>query len=183
MKMLALLRGINVGGNRKVPMKELCALAEELELKEVQSYIQSGNLTFEAGKMKPNDVCTALEASIEKHFGFSVEVLVRTASQWNKYSAKSQFPDASREHPHLLHLGLSKRPPHKDLAERLKEKALHGEKIKIIGDAIWVDFQGGVGKSKLTPAVFDRAAGSTVTLRNWNTVLKLREILKLDAKL
>ena len=74
-------------------------------------------------------------------------------------------------------VGLSKSPLKGVLIETLTEKALYGERIKIVGDAIWVDFAKSVGNSKLTPAVFDRAAGSTVTMRNWNTVLKLNEML------
>ena len=177
MKMVALLRGINVGGNRKIPMPALCAVATEAGLTEVRSYIQSGNLVFDAGKRKADQVVTLLEKAIEEHFRFQVDVIVRTASQWKKYSAGSPFPGAARDRPNLLHLGLSKLPCSKDLAAKLGERAMHGEKIKVLDDAIWVDFAASVGKSKLTPVVFHKAAGSPVTMRNWNTVLKLDEML------
>jgi uncharacterized protein (DUF1697 family) len=175
--MVALLRGINVGGNRKIPMIELCALATKAGLAGVTSYIQSGNIVFDAGKASASAVELLLEKAIERHFGFHVDVIARTASQWKKYSAGSPFPGAARARPNLLMLGLSKRPCGKDTEALLAERALHGEKIKVVGDAIWVDFALSVGKSKLTPALFDRLAGSTVTMRNWNTVLKLAELL------
>ena len=178
MKMVALLKGINVGGNRKVPMPKLIALVESAGLTAVKSYINSGNIVFEAAKLKPEQVCTKIEKRIEQGFGFKVEVVVRTASQWEKYSSGSPFPSAESNRPTMLHLGLSKNTLKGVLIEALTEKAINGEKIKIVGDALWVDFAKSVGNSKLTPAVFDKAAGSTVTMRNWNTVLKLNELLK-----
>ena len=178
MKMVALLRGINVGGNRKVPMPDLCTAATKAGLTEVQSYINSGNIVFGAGKMKADQVCSLIEKLIKARFGFEVDVIVRTASQWKKYSAGSPFPGAARSRPNLLLLGLSKLPCGSDTGTKLSERALFGEKIKVVGDAIWVDFATSVGKSKLTPVWFDKTAGSSVTMRNWNTVLKLDEMLR-----
>lgn len=87
MKMAALLRGINVGGNRKVPMAELCAIATKAGLSEVRHYINSGNLVFDAGTRKSAQVEALLERAIEKRFGFHVDVIIRTATQWKKYAA------------------------------------------------------------------------------------------------
>lgn len=182
MKMVALLRGINVGGNRKIPMSQLCSVAMEAGLKEVQHYIQSGNLVFDAEDKKAEQVVALLEKGIEKSFGFQVDVVVRTKTQWKKYSSGSPFPKAEKERPNLLLLGLSKRPCNKDGVSKLVERATQGEKVSLVGDAIWVDFAESVGLSKLSPAVFDRAAGSTVTMRNWNTVLKLDEMLESKLK-
>ena len=178
MKMIALLRGINVGGNRKVSMPILCAAMTDAGLSEVRSYINSGNLVFEAGKMKPAQVVDLLEKLIHKKFGFQIDVIVRTASQWKKYAEGSPFPGAARSRPNLVLLGLSKLPCDKNKVSIISERAVFGEKIKIVGDAIWVDFATSVGKSKLTPAWFDKTVGSPVTMRNWNTVLKLNELLK-----
>jgi len=177
MKMVALLRGINVGGNRKISMPQLVALAETCGFTEVKSYINSGNIVFAVSKMNPKQAGTKLEKTIEAQFGFQADVIVRTASQWKKYSTGSPFSSAETTRPKMLHLGLSKATFKGDITPGLIEKAQYGEKIKVVGDAIWVDFCKSVGNSKLTPAIFDKAAGSTVTLRNWNTVLKLNEML------
>jgi uncharacterized protein (DUF1697 family) len=75
-------------------------------------------------------------------------------------------------------LCLSKIRPKPDAAERLRERAAGGEHIGQIGDALWIHFAGGVARSKLSPAVLDRMAGSPVTARNWLTVLKLEEMTK-----
>ena len=71
------------------------------------------------------------------------------------------------------------RPFEANRVRKLEERALSGEKIKAPGsNALWVDFPSGVGKSKLTPVLFNQAAGSAVMMQNWNTVLKIDEILR-----
>lgn len=181
MKMAALLRGINVGGNRPIAMPALCAAAEADGLRGVRSYIQSGNLVFEAGRFAPEKVTAILEDCIHESFGFPVDVLVRTSAQWAAYAKGNPFPGAAKERPALLQLALSKRPMNADVVAKVSERAVNGEKVKAIGGALWIDFALSVGKSKITPAVLDKAAGSPVTMRNWKTVLKLNEMLTTEA--
>lgn len=175
--MIALLRGINVGGHRKLPMAELRVVAATLGFQKIESYIQSGNLVF-AWTGTPAAAEAALEEAIAGRFGFPVDVIVRTGAQWAAYAAGSPFPDAAEARPNLLHLGLSKRPPRPDAAALLRPRAAAGERIEVHGDAIWVDYAGGAGRSKLSPAVLDRAVGSPVTARNFSTVQKLAEMLR-----
>jgi uncharacterized protein (DUF1697 family) len=177
MKMVALLRGINVGGNRKVPMKELQAVALKIGLKKVETYINSGNIVFDAGKMNAADATVLLEKAIQSYFGFAVDVVVRTEKQWKTYASKEPFPDAVKSRPNLLMIGLSKLPLSKNVSSLLNERAAANERIKVVNDTIWVDFADGVARSKLTPAWLDKAAGSPVTLRNWRTLMKLADIL------
>ena len=128
---IALLRGINVGGHKKVPMTELRDIASRLGWDGVQSYIQSGNLVFSAG-VTQSVAELALERSILKCFGFAADVVVRTSDAWQAYAAGSPFVEAQEERPHLLHLGLSKRPPQPDAIETLRRYAAAGEKIEIV---------------------------------------------------
>jgi uncharacterized protein (DUF1697 family) len=172
--MIVLLRGINVGGHRKVPMAALCDACRAAGLDDVETYIQSGNLVFSA--TSPAAAEKVVEKVIEAEFGFPVEAIARSASEWHAYAKGSPFPDAEGERANKLHLGLSKRPPQDDVAEKLAERARHGELIRRVGDAIWIDFVEGVADSKLSLPVLDRAAGSTVTMRNWRTVCKLAEM-------
>ena len=176
MKMLALLRGINVGGNRKVPMKDLRLMAEELGLTEVETYINSGNLMFKTGHKKTDRVETLLEKKIEEKFGFHVDVIVRTETDWKKYASKTPFAEAAENRPNLLMLGLSKKACTRSAATQLSERASENENIKVSQGALWIDFGNGVGKSKLTPLALEKAVGAPVTLRNWKTVLKLQEM-------
>jgi uncharacterized protein (DUF1697 family) len=170
--MLAFLRGINVGGNKLVPMAELRALATKLGFGDVATFIQSGNLIFTTTQA-PAAVETALQAAIQKRFGFSVDVVARTAEQWQRYAARTPFEDAATERPHLLHLGLAKAAVRAGAGEALAPYLRGGERVHPADDCIWIDYAAGAGQSKVSPAVLDRAIGSTVTARNWRTVQKL----------
>jgi uncharacterized protein (DUF1697 family) len=171
-RMVALLRGINVGGHKKVPMQQLRELAIGIGGQDVATYIQSGNLVLST-TMAPVDVEVALEQALRARFGFDVDVVVRTASQWQVYAGGTPFPDAEAERPHMLLLGLAKLPLKPGAAEGLRAYARAGERVEVRGDALWVDLPAGAGTSKVTPAVLDRLVGSSVTTRNWRTVQKL----------
>ena len=175
-KFVALLRGINVSGRNKVPMAELRALAEDLGLADVQTYIQSGNLIFRSAKAA-GLLEERLEAAIADRFGLRIPVISRSASQWPTYAEANPFPEAAEAEPNRLMLMLSKLPPVGGAEAALKERAGNGEHVKLVGDALWVHFPSGAGTSKLSPTLIDRLVGSPVTARNWRTVLKLQEML------
>jgi uncharacterized protein (DUF1697 family) len=174
---IALLRGINMVGNNSIRMAELCSLCTSIGWCDVQHYIQSGNLVFSS-----NATAAALEKQLEqciqKQFGHSISVIVRPASAWPAYVKSNPFPGASKKEPHRVMLGLSKSRPRPDAAKQLLARATNGERVKLVGDALWIHFKEGAGKSKLTPALFSRFVASPVTLRNWRTVLKLEKMVK-----
>ena len=172
---LALLRGINVGGNNRIPMASLSSLCTKTGWTEVQTYIQSGNIVFSADAM-PAALEAKLERALKKQFGFGIPVIVRPASAWTSYLKNNPFSKESAKEPKFVQLALSKMPPKADAAKELQARAANGEKIVQKGDAFWIYFQGGVGTSKLSPSLFDRMIGSPTTLRNWRTVLKLAEL-------
>ena len=175
-KFIALLRGINVGGHSKVPMARLRPLCETLGWKDVATYIQSGNVAFEASG-SAQALETRLEKALESEFGFTPAVIVRSAAQWKALAGANPFPEEAREEPNRLLVGLSKLEPKAGAAEALQERAAAGERVRQAGDALWFHYPKGVGTSKLTPALIDRLAGSPLTARNWRTFLKLQEML------
>lgn len=172
---IALLRGINVSGHNKIPMAELRTLCTQLGWQDVQSYIQSGNLVFQA-TTTPVNLETDLEQAIEHHFGLSIPIIVRTAIDWSTYFKSNPYPTKSQDEPNRVMLALSKAPPQPGAVEELQQRANNGEHITQIGDTLWIYYGSGAGKSKLSPALFDRLVGSPVTMRNWRTVLKLDEL-------
>jgi uncharacterized protein (DUF1697 family) len=175
-RMVALLRAVNVGG-RKLPMAELRALCAELCWDDVATYIQSGNVVFTAPG-KAEAIAARLEEAIEKRFGLDVPVIVRTAGEWAKLAASNPFAKAAEDEPNRLQLLVSKKAQKPDAAETLMERAQGGERVEAAGGALWFHFPDGVGVSKLTPALIDKACGSPSTGRNYRTVLKLREMLE-----
>jgi uncharacterized protein (DUF1697 family) len=172
---IALLRGINVGGNRKLPMQKLRSLCEELGWLDVRSYIQSGNLVFCSSAKGPR-LETELERAIEKHFGFSISVLVRSAKNWSGYLKENPFPRASEREPNRVMLVLAKQAPKEDALRELSPYAKNGERLRRVKHALWIHYPEGAGKSKLTPSVLERCVGSPVTARNWRTALRLEEM-------
>jgi uncharacterized protein (DUF1697 family) len=172
---VALLRAVNVGG-RKLPMAELRALAEALGWSDVATYIQSGNLVFSAAG-GAGELESRLEAAIGKEFGLEVPVIVRTAAQWRRYAPGTPFGAVAAKEPSRLMLLLSKQPPVAGAEAVIEAKAAAGERVRRAGDALWLHYPEGAGTSKLTPALIDRAIGSPATARNYNTVVKVGEML------
>ncbi|MET1112742.1 MAG: DUF1697 domain-containing protein [Allosphingosinicella sp.] len=173
-RLIALLRAVNVGG-RKLPMAGLRALCAELGWEDVATYIQSGNLVFRAtGNTGGHE--EKLEAALETRLGLDVPVIVRTSAQWAHLVAANPFPEVAEAEPNRLQLLVSKRPPDGEAAAKLMERARAGEVVEAAGGALWFHFPEGVGTSKLTPALIDKAAGSPSTSRNWRTVVKLKEM-------
>lgn len=174
---VALMRGINVGSTRKLPMVELRDLCGELGWAGAETYIQSGNLIVDA----PGDavsVRTMLEDAIAAHFGLKVDVIVRAAREWDGHVRANPFADDAAALPKLVHLCLSRDPLKDDAVAALRERANAGERIEAVNGALWIDFgDSGVARSKLTPGYIDKCAGSPVTARNWNSVLRIRDMI------
>lgn len=171
---LALLRGINVGGGNKVPMADLRALCAELGWIRIETFIQTGNIVFEAEEADP---AAALEAGIAVRFGLQIAVAVRTAAQWRALVAANPFPDAADAEPARLMVTVPKHALAGDAADALRERAGCGERVAEAAGALFIHYPGGAGRSKLMPGLIDRLAGTPCTSRNWRTVLALERML------
>ena len=174
-RMVALLRAVNVGG-RKLPMAELRALCPELGWSNVRTYIQSGNVVFDADGT-PADAEAALETRIAKHYGYAAPTIVRTAAQWRAFAPACPFPGAARDTPNYLLMLLAKQPIASGAVETIQARAAAGEMVKQAGEALWIHFPNGSGMSRLTPSLIDKAIGSPATSRNYRTVVTLEEML------
>ncbi len=173
---VALLRGVNVGGNKGVKMPALKSLAERLSLGEPRTLLQSGNLVFSSEGRKSGELESLLEKSIEAELGVQTEVCVRSAAQWSALVAANPFPEAAARDPAHLLLVAFKTPPALDAPKRIAEVYDGPERIAVARDHAYILYPEGMGRSKLTPALLGRVLG-VGTGRNWNTVLKLQEML------
>jgi uncharacterized protein (DUF1697 family) len=175
---LALLRGINVGSARKLPMAELRALCAKRGLYRPETYIQSGNLIVDADS-DADRLRILLEKEIQAQFGFSIDVVVRAARIWQKYIEVNPFANEANVSPNKLHLYLSRDRLSSGAAKMLEQEARSGERIRTVGAALWIDYgANGVAGSKLTPTLIDKVCGSPTTGRNWNTILKIQAMIK-----
>jgi uncharacterized protein (DUF1697 family) len=173
---IALLRGINVGGHNKIPMAELRALCGKIGWRGVATYIQSGNILFDA-----QGTLSALEKQLAEaiagHFGHRIHVIVRPAAAWPLYLRLNPFPEASEAEPNRVMLALARNKLPPDAADQLNQYAASGETVAQRTESLWIHYASGTAGSKISPALLDRLAGSSVTTRNWRTVLKINDML------
>jgi uncharacterized protein (DUF1697 family) len=179
MRYIAILRGINVGTGRKVPMVDLKKLCESLGLQHVQSYIQSGNLVFELAQEEPiPELETRLQKVFSETFGFNIPVMVRTASEWMEAYAKNPFLKEESVDIDRLHVTCLKELPSSELLEKIKTFQYLPDRYEIIGREVFVYCAAGYGKTKLTNSFFETKLKCPATTRNWKTVMQLNELAK-----
>jgi uncharacterized protein (DUF1697 family) len=172
---IALFRGINVGGNHKLPMKELVALLETLGLQNIRTYIQSGNVVFQCKAADAAKLSAQIGAAIRKSHGFEPRVLLLDAAKLEKIIKANPFPEAEAAANTLHFIFLAEVPPGPDLVGIENIRAA-SERCELKGDVFYPHAPDGIGRSKLV-ANMERLLGVPVTGRNWNTVLKLREMI------
>lgn len=173
---ILLLRGINVGGRNTLPMRELVRDLQSLDLENVRTYIQSGNVVFESsGKVSPT-LEAEIAATIEDRHGFRPQVLLLEIDQLEKAIESNPFPEAEAE-PKTLHLFfLASAPEDADL-EALAEAGSPTERFHLTNRVFYLHAPDGIGRSRLASNA-EKYLGVPVTARNWRTVQKLWEMAK-----
>ncbi|MDQ6800384.1 MAG: DUF1697 domain-containing protein [Acidobacteriota bacterium] len=173
MKYIALLRGINVGGNKKVAMADLLALLKRLGFDDARTLLQSGNLVFRTTRKTAAQLERQLEAEVLKTIGLETKFFVRSEEEWKAVIDANPYPNEAKCDPaHLLVLFLERAPEGENL--KALQAAIKGrETFRAGGRHLYMVYPDGVGTSKLTHAVIEKKLGMRGTARNWNTVSKL----------
>lgn len=169
---IAILRGINVGGNNKLPMVELRALATQFGWQSVKTYIQSGNLKFEADEVDETQLALLLQKAIEDAFGYQVPVLIRP---------QAYFQQLLEQHPALqeevdtkhLYATLLAETPETTRYTALMAKNWGTDQIWVLDRCAFLHCLNGYGRTKLTNSYLEKQLGVTATTRNWRTINKL----------
>ena len=177
MRYAALLRGINVGGHKKVPMADLRAMATRMGLENPQTLLQSGNLVF-AAKSQPTDrLERSLEAATTKAIGVTCSYLVRTEKEWAGIIAANPFVKRATSDPTFMVVTFCREAPAAAALEKLRLEAVGGEDFVIIDRELYLWYPNGQGQSKLAEALSRNKLGTICSARNWNTVLKIAAVL------
>jgi len=174
---VALLRGVNMGGHNKLPMKDLAALFAEAGGRDVRTYIQSGNVVFRAAAKAAARVAEAAADGIAARFGFRPAITLRTAAELAAVAGGNPFlaPGGATDGLHVLFLAHA---PDPERVASLDPDRSPGDSFAVRGREVYLYLPNGVARSKLTNDWFDRRLATTCTGRNWRTVLKLLEMAR-----
>jgi uncharacterized protein (DUF1697 family) len=172
-RVVALLRGINIGPNKRIPMAALRSIVESLGHRDVETYLQSGNVVFTPKGRAGKDVGPSLSAAIAEATGHDVPVVIRTGAELARVVSRNPYAvdDPTKvvvgflaEEVSLGELSLG------DLSAYLPDEPT------LIGKEIYVSVPTGQGRSKLMEALTKRRMPTTLTVRNWRTVVALAEL-------
>ncbi len=175
MRYVGLLRAVNVG-KRQVPMARLRALVEELGFTAVATLMASGNVVFSTDRSDVAALEEELAAAIEAEFGFPVPVLVRSADDLDRVIADNPFPEALEVEPKFLHVAFASEAVPVDAYRDIDRSVFEPDDLAVGTHEVYIWYADGAGRSKLAVDV-PATKGIAFTARNWNTVLKLRDLL------
>ncbi|MDO8212938.1 DUF1697 domain-containing protein [Conexibacter sp. CPCC 206217] len=180
MRTIALLRGINVGGNKKVPMADLRALMERLGFSDVKTYVQSGNVVFSGPRRAARTIAREIEAGIVEQFGFEVLITIRTRDELAAVVAANPLGEVATvdKRHHVVFLSAAPDPA---VVAEIDEVAHEPERFELIGRELYVWTPEGITDSPLFKALSEKRLGVRATARNWRTVAKLLEMADADA--
>jgi len=173
---LSLLRGINVSGQKKVPMAELKKLYESLKFDAVKTYIQSGNVIFQS-KDKIETLSPKIEKQIFKIFQFEVPVIHKTAADLERTLNENPFLKESDLQENKLYVVFLFEEPDKELVEKMQVYQTLSDRFAIIGTNVYLYCPDGYGNSKLNNNFFENKLKVKGTTRNWRSVNELHKLM------
>jgi uncharacterized protein (DUF1697 family) len=175
-----LLRGVNVGGHRKLSMSDLRAVLSSLGHADVSTYLQSGNAVLTAPRTTSAKVAQQVQDALAAELGVHTRVLARTHPELLAVIAANPFPAAAAEKPAWLHVAFLSAAPAAKAGAALDAAALAPDEFALGDRAVYLNFVTSPGRSRLaeivTKAVLKGTPDAVATARNWNTVLKLADL-------
>ncbi len=174
-RLAVLLRAVNVGGRNRLPMAELVAALTERGHRDVSTYIQSGNVVLAAGDATPAAVASTVETVIADVFGLHVRAVGRTHAELAEVVDADVFGDLA-EGTARTYVGFLDRVVEPDAVGRLDPDAVAPDRFVVRGDHVFLHYRDGAGRSRLTTDLLERRLGAVVTVRNWNTVMRLHQL-------
>jgi uncharacterized protein (DUF1697 family) len=167
---IAMLRGINVSGQKLIKMEKLRAAFGALGFSEVRTYVQSGNVVFQTATASPAEIMSRIEQKISTDFGFTVPVFLRTAEELAEIVKRNPLLKAKAIDHSKLHVTFLSAAAPKTAAKSLEGLAVKPEQFYIRGHEIYLYCPNGYGQSKLSNTAIEKKLGVGATTRNWNSV-------------
>jgi uncharacterized protein (DUF1697 family) len=169
---IALIRGINVGGHKKIKMADVKRLCEELGLSDVRTHLQSGNVVFRTARTDR----ARLVKEVEDALALDARVILRNAAELRKAMEANPMPEEAQGAPSAFVVVFLGEKPSAAAMQSLRDAYSGPEKMELHGAELYIHYGAGMGTSKLTNTLIERKLGTSGTARNWNTVTRLVEM-------
>lgn len=173
---IALLRGINVSGLKKIKMADLGRMMQQLGFDDVVTYIQSGNIVFKTQQNDEIKLDQKIGTAIKKIFGFDIPVLITSKKELQGILTRSPFQDPEEIAANKIYYVLLKNEPELHLRLGLQEETYTNERFYIGGNCVYLACSMGYGKAKLNNNLIERKLKVMATTRNHKTMLMLIEL-------
>ena len=173
---IALLRGINVNGNKIVPMAALKQLFTAAGYSGVTTYINSGNMIFKSAESEPDEIRQILEMRIEARFGFEVKVIVIGLEELNRYLAECPFKEDALGPGEKIYLTLLSKLPSKQAVRAIEIRKGDGDLDVLRGRVVYLLVKNGYSNTSLNNTFLEKKLCVDATTRNINSLRKIAEI-------
>lgn len=177
---IALLRGINVGGNNIIKMQDLRDMFEVLQFEHVRTYIQSGNVVFDSPETPEKQLAAVIGEQIRETFGFGISVIIRSLEELEAAVAGNPFQLTGEDQFKRLYISFLADEPSPESLEKLRPYEEGADKLRVIGKEMYTLYEVSASQSPLFKVSLDKLLGTPVTARNWNTVNKLIALGRTD---
>lgn len=172
---IALLRGINVSGQKMIKMTDLTTLLKELNFTNIRTYIQSGNLVFDFTETDHKELARLIETKIRHQYKFDVPVVISRKTELLQIMERNPFLKRG-ENIEKLHVSFLDDEPSAVQIKKAKETESGSDEFEVYGKEVFVFCEYGYGKTKLNNTFFEKKFKTKATTRNWKTVVKLGEM-------
>jgi uncharacterized protein (DUF1697 family) len=173
---VSMLRGINVGGKKRIQMQQLVALYESLGLANVRTYVQSGNVVFDSAAADASRLARLIEDGITKTFGFPVAVLIRTKDELARVIENNPFVKQKGIDVDKLHVTFLSDLPDGAGLDQVRAAGDQADSFVVTDREVYLYCPNGYGRTKLSNDFFEKKLRVTATTRNWRTVTALLQI-------
>lgn len=176
---LVLLRGINVGGHHLIKMADLKSWLKDLELSQLKTYLQSGNVLFQSAET-PARLQVQINQVLDQQLDFKVPLLILSHAEVKQALADSPYQSQAQAEPKSVHFCfLASAPASTDLSE-LSARCSAGESFALHQQVLHLHYANGAGRSKLTLIQIEKTLQSWGTVRNWNSLNKIEQLMRLE---
>ncbi|MCG8328048.1 MAG: DUF1697 domain-containing protein [Chitinophagales bacterium] len=177
---ITILRGINVSGRNKIKMADLRKILDETGLKNVQTYIQSGNIVYQHEAIDTKVLSKLIKNKIAEVYDYDVPVITLTSDALATIARTHPYPTDDAKDPAYCHITFLADEPIPESISQIKPEDYQPDEFQIIGKAVYLYCPNGYGKTKLNNSFWEKKLKVTATTRNWKTTNKLVEMVNVQ---